>query len=189
MAEVAAAPTNTNQGSSHTGQTQRLSLPLAPSNEILAFMGVWENGCLNGINFQNQLVTDGMILKSYLDTRGYLTVGCGHKVLPSDHIHPGQTISMDKARELLRHDRQIAIRAVNTQIHVPLFQYEYDALLDLAWNCGEGDGFAGLAHFVNTHDYSEVPAFIRPYRDGHGNHRRRVSEAKLFETGVYDARH
>ena len=155
----------------------------------MPFMGTWENGRLNGLNFQRQLVTEGMILTAYYDNRGILTVGCGHRVVAADGIHSGQTISQEKAGDILRKDLHTATRAVNTKIKVPLYQYEFDALVDIAFNAGGGDGFDDMAQFVNTHDYSEVPGYIQHYRDGHGNHKRRVSEAKLFKTGVYDASH
>lgn len=186
---IAASDTNTTPDSVSNGKTERLALPLEPSDQFTAFMGTWENGVLNGKNFMKLHVTDGMILKTYYDSRNILTVGCGHKVVPADGLGPGDTISLDRAKKMLKHDIANAIDAVNTKIKVPLYQYEFDALVDIAFNCGAYKGFDKMADYVNTHDYKLVPKFIKTYKNGHGNTGRRESEARLFEKGIYDASH
>lgn len=74
------------------------------------------------------------------------------------------------------------------KVAVPLYQYEYDALVSVAFNAGRG-GFIKLAEFVNKGDYAKVPAFLEKYRTGGGNEGRRASEAALFKNGIYDASH
>ncbi|WP_083380097.1 glycoside hydrolase family protein [Paraburkholderia fungorum] len=78
--------------------------------------------------------------------------------------------------------------AINRRIRVPLHQYEYDALVSMAFNAGSGQGIASLVGKVNSGQYDDLPSYIRGYRAG-GIEWRRALEARLFKTGNYDARH
>jgi lysozyme len=121
--------TNTAPNSCVTAYTKRLGKPWAISNELLSFLGEWESGVLNGKNFQKQIVTGGFILTAYLDDRGNPTVGMGHLIVPDDKIKTGDTISIERARELARRDLAIAEGAINRRVKVPLFQFEFDSLV------------------------------------------------------------
>lgn len=169
----------------------RLSKPWKVSDEGLSFTAAWESGLLNGVNFQGHVVTDGFILKAYYDNVGILTVGCGHRVLQADNISAGQTISLERAREFKRKDISISERRINNDVHVPLLQYEYDALVSIVYNTGAGQGANSLIQKVNTGDYLATAKFLPGYRVGtnRGVQARRASEARLFTTGVYDASH
>ncbi|WP_296228372.1 lysozyme [Ralstonia sp. UBA689] len=165
--------------------------PWTITDRGLSFIAEWESGVLNGINFQGHLVTDGFILKAYYDNVGILTIGCGHRVLPEDHIVAGQTISLERAREFKRKDISIAQRRLNNSVHVPLFQHEYDALVSIVYNTGAGQGADTLVQRVNTGDYVATGAFLPTYRVGSnsGVRARRASEARLFTMRIYDASH
>src|SRR6266404_546643 len=101
---LATVLTNTNPDSSVTAYTERLGKPWKVSDDGLSFTAVWESGLLNGVNFQGHYVTEGFILKAYRDNVGIPTVGCGHRIVPADNIHVGQTISLERAREFKKHD-------------------------------------------------------------------------------------
>jgi len=169
----------------------RLSKPWKVSDEGLSFIAMWESGVLNGVNFQGHVVTDGFILKAYYDNVGILTVGCGHRVLSADNISAGQTISLEQAREFKRKDISISERRINNDVHIPLLQHEYDALVSIVYNTGAGQGANSLIQKVNTGDYPATAKFLSGYRVGtnRGVQARRASEARLFATGVYDASH
>ncbi|CAM2173789.1 lysozyme [Paraburkholderia sacchari] len=184
---LATAITNTNPDSCVYVQTDRLCKPWRISNDGIVFMAVCESGVLNG-TFMGMPVVDGMILKVYIDSKGNPTVGFGHKVLPSDNLRVGDTISVERARELSQSNLDEASRAINRRVRVPLYQYEFDALASIAFNAGAGGGIAALVEKVNTGQYGELPAYIRTYRAG-GIEWRRALEARLFKTGNYDARH
>lgn len=185
---IAVGTTNTTPGSIQVGQTDRLGKPWEISNKGIAFLGVQESGVINGVNFQGHRVTDGLILQVYVDSRGLPTVGCGHLVLPEDNLRAGDVITLEHARTLARKDIATAEKAVHRHMHVPLFQHEYDALVSLVFNCGQG--FAGeITRLVNTGNYDDVPEFIIGFRAGHGNARRRRQEAAMFKEGNYDANH
>jgi len=190
-AAILIATTNTNPDSYVVATTPRLWKPWRVSDKGLSFIAVWESGVLNGVNFQGHLVTDGFILKAYLDNYGIPTVACGHRIIPEDNIHVGQTISLDRAREFKKRDIETAEKRINSSVHVPLFQHEYDALVSIVYNCGSGHGATGLINKTNTGNYSSMRNFIRQYHIGQnqGLIKRRASEANLFSSGVYDAHH
>lgn len=172
----------------NSGSAKRLSAPWTVSKSLLAFLGTWENGVAEGKNFARQMVTDGFILTVYEDSRKLPTVGCGHLVLAADKLKVGEAISKDRAEKLLIGDLSVAEGAINKMVVVALHQYEYDALISVAFNCGVA-GVRKLAHFVSAGDYGAVPGCIETYRTGGGNAGRRKSEAKLFRSGEYNASH
>ncbi len=167
----------------------RLWKPWNISPGLVNFIAEWESGILNGVNYRGQVVTNGMILDVYTDSRNLPTVGCGHLVVAADNLTVGDTITLAKAREFLIKDLASMEKAVNSKINVPLHQYEYDALVDIAFNAGPGAGIDRLAAHLNKGHYLSTPEFIKAYRIGDGNEKRRASEAKLFERGIYDAQH
>lgn len=187
-APIAAGPTNTTTDSVKTGSTARLGKPWKVSENLLPFLGTWENGVMNGKNFAHQMVTNGFILQVYNDSRGLPTVGCGHLVVDADKLKLGKKITEERAKELLKSDLAKAENAVNRNVKVPLHQHEYDALVSLAFNTG-GGGASKLFSAVNAGKYESIPATIEKYRTGGGNEGRRASEAKLFKSGIYDADH
>lgn len=188
---LAIATTNTNPNSSVTVYTERIGKPWKVSDDGLSFIAVWESGLLNGINFQGHYVTQGFILKAYLDNIGLPTVGCGHRIVPADNIRVGQTILLERAREFKKRDVERMERRLNSDVHVSLFQFEYDALVSVVYNCGAGEGANRIIQKVNTGHYELMFDFILSYRVGNnpGLPPRRYSEARLFASGVYDAAH
>jgi GH24 family phage-related lysozyme (muramidase) len=82
-------------------------------------------------------------------------------------------------------------RRLNDDVHVPLFQFEYDALVSVVYNCGPNSGADEIIRKVNTGNYSGMFDFILTYRVGSnlGLPPRRYSEARLFASGIYDASH
>ncbi len=185
---VVAGATNTTAGSVKEGASARLGKPWKVSDELLSFIGIWENGVENGKNFANQTVTDGFILTVYNDSRKLPTVGCGHLVLAADKLKLGEKITKERAQAFLKKDLAEAESTVDRKTKVPLFQYEYDALVSITFNAGMG-GVGKLIDSVNTGAYDTIPAMIEKYRTGGGNTKRRKSEANVFKSGVYDATH
>ncbi|WP_429402342.1 glycoside hydrolase family protein [Paraburkholderia sp. MM5482-R1] len=82
-------------------------------------------------------------------------------------------------------------RRLNADVKVPLFQFEYDALVSIVYNCGSGDGASEIIRKVNSGHYDDMHDFILTYRVGtnRGVKNRRIAEARLFVSGVYDASH
>jgi lysozyme len=151
---------------------------------------VWESGTLNGI-YGGHEVIEGFILTAYRDNVGIPTVGCGHRILPADHINVGDTISLERARSFKKKAIEDVERRLNSGIKVPLLQYEYDALVSIIYNCGIGDGSIEIIKKINTGLYESMSYYILHYRVGtnKGVANRRVAESRLFRSGIYDASH
>jgi lysozyme len=181
------AVTNADSNSCAYFETDRFCKPWTLSDDGLAFIAVCESGVLNG-TYMGLPVVDGMILKVYVDSKGYPTVGFGHKVIPSDHLNIGDVISIERARKFAQMNLTECESAINRRVRVPLLQYEYDALVSLAFNAGPGNGISRLVDKINTGEYANLPAYIRTYR-ADGIKWRRALEARLFETGNYEAKH
>lgn len=184
---LAVALTNTNLDSCVNVQSSRLCKPWRLTDDGIAFIAVCESGVLNG-TYRGLPVVDGMILKVYVDSKGYPTVGLGHKVTPSDHLRVGDAISVERAREFAKMNLAESESAINRRVRVPLHRCECDALVSIAFNAGPGNGIAELVDMVNTGEYAALPAYIRTYR-ARGIEWRRALEARLLEAGNYDARH
>ncbi|KLI64054.1 hypothetical protein AAV99_07395 [Aurantiacibacter marinus] len=83
---------------------------------------------------------EGLHLTVYADPVGKPTVGAGHLVQTSDGLSIGDAISYDQALQLLESDLEYAEAAVARLVgDLPLYQHEFDALVDLVFNVGEGN--------------------------------------------------
>ncbi|MDE2430496.1 MAG: glycoside hydrolase family protein, partial [Burkholderiales bacterium] len=157
---------------------------------------VLESGVTNGIHKGKQIV-DGFITEVYDDGYGIPTVGLGHKVAPQDKLKIGDTISIDRCRKFLDIDLHPIETEINRDVKVPLHQHEYDALVSILFNTGpyrniHDDWYPEtrckyLTSHLNKGQYikmKNIQTFIArriPWR--------RRLEARLFETGNYDAHH
>ncbi len=168
--------------------TFRSKKPWYVSNKLLKFLATWENGLENGVNFDGQIVVERFMLTVYNDSRNIPTVGCGHRVIKSDNLKIGDKITYERAQSFLKSDLIIAEKFLNKNVTIPLYVYEYDALVDTTFNCGV-TGVSELINLVNIGDYEAIPDRIKTYKVGHGNIKRRASEANLFRYGIYDASH
>lgn len=187
---LATAVTNTNPNSCVNVQCSRIGKPWQLSPDGISFIAVWESGLLNG-TFAGHKVTEGFILRAYLDNKGIPTVGCGHRIQPGDNIDVGDIITLERAREFKKKAfREIEAR-LNKDIHVPLHRFEYDAICSISYNCGAYGGSDDLVRKINTGVYSKMHDYILAYRVGNngGVANRRRSEANLFSTGIYNASH
>jgi lysozyme len=195
---LAIALTNTDPYSSVTAYTERLGKPWHLSQSGYTFIAVLESGIVNGTNYLGLPVVDGFIVKVYDDGFGIPTVGLGHKVLAQDNLHLGDIITVQRARDFFRVNLRPIEVAINRDVNVPLYQYEYDALVSVLFNSGpgrrEGDPWYPesrshyLASFPNRGEYSRMRDVIRGFV-AHRVPTRRQIEARLFDTGNYDASH
>ncbi len=87
----------------------------------------------NGINFIK--LQEGLRLDVYSDTGGKLTIGYGHLLLHPEYY---ETITEEKARELLKDDLSVAENIINRWVIFPLNQNQFDALVSLVFNIGAG---------------------------------------------------
>ena len=80
---------------------------------------------------QAMIEEEGVRYTVYRDVAGYPTVGVGHLIRPEDGLNVGDTVSKDQVLDFLEQDLKTA--------DLPLYQYEFDALVDLVYNVGEGN--------------------------------------------------
>jgi GH24 family phage-related lysozyme (muramidase) len=182
--------TNTDPNSNVNVYSTRYCKPWKLSDDGISFIAVWESGTLNG-KYDGRDVVEGFVLTAYLDNVGIPTVGCGHRIWPSDHIKVGDTITLERAREFKRKSIEKVENRLNSDVKVALFQFEYDSLCSVVYNCGENDGSTEIIKKVNSGHFDKMFDYILKYRVGtnRGVKRRRFAEARMFEAGIYDASH
>ena len=108
------------------------------------------------------------------------TIGYGH----TKRVQPGQTITRAQAEQFLREDLAWAQDAVRRNVHVPITQNQFDALVSLTYNLG-ANGYPGLLAKLNAGDYKGAQAMFGEYvhaggRVLQGLVNRRAKEAALF---------
>lgn len=82
---------------------------------------------------------EGIRYDVYRDVAGFPTVGVGHLLLPEDNLRHGDRITHERAVDLLERDIGKAEAIVRRLVgDLPISQHEFDALVDLAFNVGEG---------------------------------------------------
>lgn len=106
---------------------------------------------------------EGVRYDVYRDVAGYPTVGVGHLVLPQDKLRIGDTISHQRAMDLLEQDLKKAEKGVRDLVgDLPLRQNEFDALVDLVFNVGSGtvgpEKSPDLNSAIKQRDYEAIAA-------------------------------
>lgn len=131
---------------------------------------------------------EGTRTTAYLDSAGVPTICTGS----TKRVFIGQHATLQECEERLQEDTKDAGRAIHRLVHVRLSQEQYDALLSLVFNIGEG-AFARstLLKKLNTEDYAGAAAeFDRwVYAGGKklsGLQKRRDAEQELFLYGRYN---
>jgi GH24 family phage-related lysozyme (muramidase) len=82
-------------------------------------------------DYLSQPTIEGYRLKTYRDKLGFLSVGIGHKILSSDGIREGSTITPEKVAALFKKDANAAIAAAKSQAR-ELGKYNMDMIVALA---------------------------------------------------------
>ena len=94
---------------------------------------------------------EGCELQAYKDVAGVWTIGYGST---GSHVSPGLTITQKQADDLLLKDLVRFEKAVNDGVNVKLNQNQYDALVSLAFNIGDGAFLKStLLRKLNSGDY------------------------------------
>jgi len=130
---------------------------------------------------------EGVRLNAYDDGVGVWTIGYGHT---GPDVRPGLTITMKRARELLRQDLAGAEAQVNQTIKRPLNQSQFDALVSLVFNTGPLPLNKTLGSCLNNGDTrgasGEFPKWCKATKNGQlitleGLVRRRKAEQEMFD--------
>lgn len=84
--------------------------------------------------------SEGCRLTAYPDTNGIYTIGYGATYYQGGtKVKQGDTISQEDAETLLNFQLGQFEAHVNSHVTKPLNQNQFDALLDFAFNCGNGN--------------------------------------------------
>ena len=127
---------------------------------------------------------EGFSSTVYKCPAGLPTIGYGHLIKKGEVF---SSVTEDEAEELLRHDVQVAEKAVLRLIKVPLNDGQFDALVSFTFNLGSGSlQCSTLRRVVNRNDHSEVPTQLRRWvwsgvKKLKGLQLRRSAESTLYE--------
>lgn len=138
-----------------------------------------------------QLIKDfeGLRLTAYQDIGGTWTIGYGHT---GADAKKGNTITNQKAHELLTKDVASFVQCVTTAVKVSLNQNQFDALVSFTFNLGCGSlKSSTLLKFLNAGDYVEAANQFERWKFVNGVEvagllRRRKAERDLFLFPVID---
>jgi lysozyme len=80
---------------------------------------------------------EGLRLSPYFDSAGRLTVGYGHLIRPWDGVSKTESITEERAEEILRKDVSPAVACINDAISSSsINQNQFDALVWFVYNIG-----------------------------------------------------
>lgn len=128
---------------------------------------------------------EGVVLSTYKDSVGVLTIGVGHTTAAGDPKPiPGLTITLAEALDIFRRDIVKYEAGVNAAVKVPLEQHEYDALVSFHFNTGS-IAKANLTKALNAGDRAGAADAFMGWLKPPEIKGRRVSEQKQFATGDY----
>jgi lysozyme len=125
-------------------------------------------------------------LTAYQDPAGTWTIGYGHT---GPEVVEGLVWTMAQAQATLVDDVSVAATAVNSMVHVPLTQGEFDALTDFVFNVGASDFYhSTLLEMLNNSDYTGASEQFPRWDESkgvvlEGLVTRRLAEQALFNQG------
>ena len=125
---------------------------------------------------------EGFRTHAYQDAVGVWTIGYGH----TKNVHEGDIISSAQAEALLVKELKEYENYVNDLVTVPLFDYQFDALVSWTYNLGPTNlKSSTMLKVLNEGKYDEVPDQMRRWNRAGGKVLeglviRRDHEAKLF---------
>jgi lysozyme len=141
---------------------------------------------------------EGCRLAAYVDAVGIATIGYGCIVYPDGRdVSIGDRITQEQAEALLLQECQRKAKAVDGMITVSVNQNQFDALVSLAFNIGEGALRAStLLRKLNAGDHAGAADQFLVWNKGtingvkveiEGLRRRRVDEKASFESDAVAA--
>lgn len=143
-------------------------------------------------NGRKQLIAhEGKRLTAYLDSGGVWTIGVGHTAFRGDPKPiKGMVITDQECEDILARDLVHFEEKVSDVVKVPLNQNQFDALVSLCFNIGEG-AFAKstLVRKLNAGDYKGAAEQFLVWNKDNGETvqglvNRRAKEKTLFLTPV-----
>lgn len=126
---------------------------------------------------------EGCILKTYFDSVGVATIGCGHTTAAGPPIvTEGMTITAQEADEILSRDLAKFEGYVSNALNVPVTQNEYDALVSICFNVGPKFAQSTCIKKLNAGDRAGAAEAIMLWNKPPEIIGRRRSEYNQFKT-------
>ncbi|OOF55775.1 lysozyme [Rodentibacter genomosp. 2] len=137
----------------------------------------------------NHIIRDeGERLMAYQDIVGIWTIGVGHTgFVDGKPVARGMTITKEKSREILKVDLARFEKAVNANVKVPLTQNQFDALVSLAFNIGEGAfSRSTLVRKLNAGDYQGASQQFLVWKNAGGKVSQGLLNRRKREKALFD---
>ncbi|MCR1838591.1 lysozyme [Pasteurella caecimuris] len=137
----------------------------------------------------NHIIRDeGERLTAYQDIVGIWTIGVGHTgFVDGKPVAKGMTISKEKSREILKADLTRFENAINASVNVPLKQNQFDALVSLAFNIGEGSfRRSTLLRKLNVGDYNGASQQFLVWKNAGGRVSQGLLNRRRREKALFD---
>lgn len=141
---------------------------------------------VSDIGLMALICREGIALGWYNDSVGVATIGIGHTAMagpPNPRVKG--TMTVREAFDLFHHDVEKYAATVRSSIKRPMLQHEFDALVSICYNIGQG-GFAGST-FVkkfNAGDKAGCAKAIMYWKKPKEIIGRRTSEREQFKGNV-----
>lgn len=125
-------------------------------------------------------------ITSSSQVKGTLTIGYGH----TSGVKVGQTVTKERAEQLLNQDTGWAQTAINQMVKVKLTQNMFDALVSFVYNVGSTNfRKSDLLQYLNTGDYKKASSEFLQWTKSKGQVlqgliNRRKEEKALFDEGM-----
>lgn len=98
---------------------------------------------------------------AYQDVAGVWTIGFGE----TEGVKPGDMIGYDDAWEKLEKRCDDIASFLSQEIHVPLEQHQFDALVSFVYNIGKNAFRGSQVHqMINLKCYDQIPALMSRWR-------------------------
>lgn len=136
------------------------------------------------------LAHEAIVLRTYDDGVGVLTIGAGHTAMAGDPKPvPGLKISITEAINIFREDLVKYEADVKRSVRVPLEQHQFDALVSWHYNTGS-ISTATLTKKLNNRDIEGAAKEFKRWNKGGGKVlrglvKRRKEETAIFSNGDY----
>ena len=137
---------------------------------------------------------EGTVQRTYLDSIGVPTVCTGHT---GKEVKLGQYFTLEECAAILRVDVGSASYAIKQAIKVPLYQYEFDALVSFCFNVGNANCTSStMFKLINQGKYEQAGQEFTRWRfaggkdcyvranNCYGVYTRRLDEANVWK-GMY----
>ena len=126
-------------------------------------------------------IREGKKNKAYKDTKGIWTIGVGHT---GPEVHEGLEWTDQQVLDAFRVNVKKCEKAIEDNVHVPLKQNQYDALVSFIFNIGVyAFSMSTACKLLNERCYDLVPMAMLMWNKPPEILGRRQSEAEQFENG------